>query len=117
MFEKYGREQLSFDLVRVHLDLLELYRKYTYEERHSFRLDAIGEHELDERKTVYEGSLDNLYKNDFGLFIEYNRQDTALLAKLEKKLKFIELANEIAHQTLYYYRPQWVQLRSQNKPS
>ena len=78
--------------------MLELYRKYTYEERHSFRLDAIGEHELDERKTVYEGSLDNLYKNDFGLFIEYNRQDTALLAKLEKKLKFIELANEIAHQ-------------------
>ena len=99
VFEKYGREQLSFDLIgRVHLDLLELYRKYTYEERHSYRLDAIGEHELGERKTVYEGSLDSLYNNDFGLFIEYNRQDTALLAKLEKKLKFIELANEIAHQ-------------------
>ena len=98
-FEKYGREQLSYDLIgRVHLDLLELYRKYTYEERHSYRLDAIGEHELGERKTVYEGSLDALYNNDFGLFIEYNRQDTALLAKLEKKLKFIELANEIAHQ-------------------
>ena len=98
-FEKYGREQLSYDLIgRVHLDLLELYRKYTYEERHSFRLDAIGEHELGEKKTIYEGSLDNLYKNDFGLFIEYNRQDTSLLAKLEKKLKFIELANEIAHQ-------------------
>ena len=47
---------------------------------------------------MYEGSLDALYNNDFGLFIEYNRQDTALLAKLEKKLKFIELANEIAHQ-------------------
>jgi DNA polymerase elongation subunit (family B) len=98
-YEKYGREQISYDLIgRVHLDLLELYRKYTYEERHSYRLDAIGEYELDERKTVYEGSLDALYNNDFGLFIEYNRQDTALLAKLEKKLKFIELANEIAHQ-------------------
>ena len=99
VFEKFGKENLSYDLIgRVHLDLLELYRKYTYEERHSFRLDAIGEYELGEKKTVYEGSLDNLYKNDFGLFIEYNRQDTALLAKLEKKLKFIELANEIAHQ-------------------
>jgi DNA polymerase elongation subunit (family B) len=32
------------------------------------------------------------------MFIEYNRQDCNLLAKLEKKLKFIELANEIAHQ-------------------
>ena len=98
-FEKYGREQISYDLIgRVHLDLLELYRKYTYEERHSYRLDAIGEWELDERKTVYEGSLDALYNNDFGLFIEYNRQDCELLSKLEKKLKFIELANEIAHQ-------------------
>ena len=59
VFEKYGREHLSYDLIgRVHLDLLELYRKYTYEERHSFRLDAIGEHELGEKKTVYEGSLD-----------------------------------------------------------
>jgi DNA polymerase elongation subunit (family B) len=47
---------------------------------------------------VYEGSLDQLYNNDFGMFIEYNRQDCNLLAKLEKKLKFIELANEIAHQ-------------------
>ena len=98
-FEKYGREQISYDLIgRVHLDLLELYRKYTYEERHSYRLDAIGEWELDEKKTVYEGSLDQLYNNDFGMFIEYNRQDCNLLAKLEKKLKFIELANEIAHQ-------------------
>ena len=45
VFEKFGREQLSYDLIgRVHLDLLELYRKYTYEERHSYRLDAIGEH-------------------------------------------------------------------------
>ena len=113
VFEKYGPEQLSFDLVgRVHLDLLELYRKYTYEERHSFRLDAIGEHELGEKKTVYEGSLDALYKNDFGLFIEYNRQDTALLPKLEKKLKFIELAHEIAHpKTLCCYKQQWVQLQ------
>ena len=98
-YEKYGREQISYDLIgRVHLDLLELYRKYTYEERHSYRLDAIGEWELDEKKTVYEGSLDQLYNNDFGMFIEYNRQDCDLLAKLEKKLKFIELANEIAHQ-------------------
>jgi len=58
-YEKFGRESVTFDLVgRVHLDSLELYRKYTYEERHSYRLDAIAEYELDERKTPYEGSLD-----------------------------------------------------------
>ena len=82
---------------RVHLDSLELYRKYTYEERHTYRLDAIGEMEIGEKKTVYEGTLDSLYNNDFRKFIEYNRQDTALLNKLDDKLKFLDLSNELAH--------------------
>ena len=30
-------------------------------------------------------------------FIEYNRQDVALLDKLDKKLRFIDLSNELAH--------------------
>jgi len=97
-FEKYGRQLITYDLVgRVHLDSLELYRKYTYEERHTYRLDAIGEMEIGEKKTVYEGTLDSLYNNDFRKFIEYNRQDTALLNKLDDKLKFIDLSNELAH--------------------
>jgi len=98
-YEKFGRTATTYDLVgRVHLDSLELYRKYTYEERHTYRLDAIGEMEIGERKTVYEGTLDQLYNNDFRKFIEYNRQDTALLDKLDKKLKFLDLANTIAHE-------------------
>ena len=98
-YEKYGKDAVTYDLVgRVHLDSLELYRKYTYEERHTYRLDAIGEMEIGERKTVYEGTLDQLYNNDFRKFIEYNRQDCALLNKLDRKLKFIDLANTIAHE-------------------
>ena len=97
-YEKFGRQQETYDLIgRVHLDSLELYRKYTYEERHTYRLDAIGEMEVGERKTVYEGTLDALYNNDFRTFIEYNRQDVALLDKLDKKLRFIDLSNELAH--------------------
>ena len=98
-FERFGKEEVTFDIIgRVHLDYMQLYRKYMYEERHSYALDYIAEMEVGERKTQYEGSLDELYNRDFERFIEYNRQDTNLLAKLEKKLKFIELANEIAHQ-------------------
>ena len=98
-YEKYGKAAVTYDLVgRVHLDSLELYRKYTYEERHTYRLDAIGEMEVGESKTVYEGTLDQLYNNDFKKFIEYNRQDCALLDKLDKKLKFLDLANTIAHE-------------------
>jgi len=97
-YEKYGKSAVTFDLIgRVHLDSLELYRKYTYEERHTYRLDAIGEIEVGENKIPYEGTLDQLYNNDFRKFIEYNIQDTALLDKLDKKLRFIDLSNELAH--------------------
>ena len=37
-YEKYGKTAVTYDLIgRVHLDSLELYRKYTYEERHTYR--------------------------------------------------------------------------------
>ena len=99
MFERFGAENLTFDLIgRVHLDYMQLYRKYTYEERHSYSLDAIAEYELGERKTQYEGTLDQLYNKDFEKFLEYNRQDTLLIAKFDKKLKFLDLANELAHE-------------------
>ena len=98
MFERFGAEQETYDLVgRVHMDYMQLYRKYTYEERHSYSLDAIAEYELGEHKTQFEGTLDQLYNQHFKKFIEYNRQDTALLDKLDRKLRFLELASELAH--------------------
>ena len=98
-YEKFGKQAVTYDLIgRVHLDSLELYRKYTYEERHTYRLDAIGEIEVGENKVPYEGTLDQLYNQDFRKFIEYNRQDTALLDKMDKKLKFMDLANTLAHE-------------------
>ena len=97
-YERFGASKITYDLIgRVHMDYMQLYRKYTYEERHSYSLDAIGEYELDERKTAYEGTLDQLYNKDFEKFLEYNRQDTRLLAKMDKKLRFLDLANTIAH--------------------
>ena len=97
-FERFGAENLTFDLIgRVHMDYMQLYRKYTYEERHSYSLDAIGEYEEVGSKLAYEGTLDQLYNKDFEKFIDYNRQDTLLLSKLDKKLRFLDLANELAH--------------------
>jgi len=50
-YEKYGKMSETYDTIGiVHMDYLNLYRKYTYEERHSYRLDAIGEIEIGENK-------------------------------------------------------------------
>jgi len=98
-YEAYGRLTTTYDLVgRVHMDYLQLYRKNTYHEMHSYRLDFVGEYEVGDKKTHYEGSLDSLYNNDFERFIEYNRQDVMLLVKIDAKNKFIELSNNLAHE-------------------
>jgi DNA polymerase elongation subunit (family B) len=98
-YERFGKEETTYDLVgRIHLDYLQLYKKYNYESRHSYKLDAIGELEVGENKTSYEGTLDQLYNNDFRKFIEYNRQDTMLVYKIHHKLQFLELANQLAHE-------------------
>lgn len=97
-YENYGKEAETFDLVgRIHLDYMQLYMKYTYNVMHSYSLDAICEHELGEKKVDYEGTLDQLYNNDFKKFIEYNIQDTDLLRKLDDKLQYIDQANLLAH--------------------
>jgi DNA polymerase elongation subunit (family B) len=97
-FERYGATSTTYDLIgRIHMDYMQLYRKYTYEERHSYSLDAIAEYELGEHKTQYEGTLDQLYNQNFKKFIEYNRQDTMILHKIDSKLKLMDLANELAH--------------------
>ena len=98
-YERFGKVETTYDLVgRVHLDYLQLYKKYNYESRHSYSLDAIGEMEVGETKTKYEGTLDQLYNKDFRKFLEYNRQDTMLVFKIHDKLKFLDLANNLAHE-------------------
>jgi len=97
-FERGGKTQPTYDLIgRVHIDYLQLYKKYNYEERHSYALNAIADIELGESKVAYDGTLDELYNDDFKKFLEYNIQDTRLLDRLDKKLDFIGLANSIAH--------------------
>lgn len=95
---KFKKKSFTYDLTGiVHLDYLELYQKHNPQQLHSYRLDYVGEIEVKENKIPYEGTLDDLYKKDFQKFIEYNRQDTLLLHKIDLEKRFIELANQIAH--------------------
>ena len=89
-FERFGAENITFDLIgRVHMDYMQLYRKYTYEERHSYSLDAIGEYELDERKTLLmKAHWISCTTNNFKTFIEYNRQDTLVAGQTGQETTF-----------------------------
>lgn len=97
-YEKYGNMNITYSLTgRVHLDYMDLYMKFRGEERHSYKLDYIGEIEVGENKVQYDGTLDELYNNDYRLFVLYNIQDVELLNKIDKKLGYIELSNTLVH--------------------
>ena len=92
------KEQLSIKIAGVNiLDYFQLYRKFTFSERASYRLDAIGDYELGQKKVEYEGTLNDLYENDINKFVEYNIHDVRLVKLLNDKLDFIEIARGLAH--------------------
>jgi len=98
--EMKGKVNHSYKLTGIAiLDYFELYRKFTFTNHESYRLDYIAQVELKERKLDYSeyGSLLELYRKDYQKFIEYNIRDVELVQRLEDKLKFIELVQELAY--------------------
>ena len=79
------------------LDYLALYKKFTYTEQSSYRLDAIGQLEVNIGKIEYEGSLNDLFHTDINKFIEYNLVDVKIVKALDDKLKFIDLVKNVSH--------------------
>ena len=106
----------TYTLVGIsNLDYIELYKKYAPDgkSQESYKLDSICNVELGERKLSYEeyGSLHNLYRENYQLFIEYNIKDTELVEKLDDKLKLIELAITLAYDSKTNYEDVFAQVR------
>jgi DNA polymerase elongation subunit (family B) len=95
------------------LDYIQLYRKFTYSQQESYRLDNIAHVELGEKKLDYSEfeTLHQLYKHDYQKFIEYNIKDVELVEKLEDKMKLIELALTLAYDNKVNYDDVFTQVR------
>ena len=95
---KYNSNKQVYRIAGVSsLDYLELYKKFTYTQQSSYRLDHIGKIEVNIGKVVYDGSLDDLYRDDIDRFIEYNLNDVKIVVALDDKLKLIDLARAVSH--------------------
>lgn len=91
-----SRERYQIAGVSV-LDYLEVYKKFTYSTRPTYRLAAIGQFEVKMTKIEYDGTLDDLYKNDLNMFVDYNIHDVRIVVEIDKKKKLIELVRGICH--------------------
>ena len=79
----------------VIVDMLELYKNFSLGELSSYKLDLVAQHELNEGKHKFEGDIRTLFKRDPDIMIEYNKQDVALICRINKKKKHIELQNKL----------------------
>lgn len=79
------------------LDYLELYKKFTFTQKPSYRLDAIANDELGKGKIEFEGTIQSLYERDINKFIEYNINDVELVVGIDNKRKLLDLVIGISH--------------------
>lgn len=99
MVNRFGSEEPIYKFQgKSHLDYMQLFQKFTFEGRVSYALGNILQEEVGIGKIEYEGSLEQLYHNDFPLFACYNFRDVDGLVQLDEKFKFIALANQMAHE-------------------
>lgn len=95
----FGREQQRWYISGLScVDYLDIYKKFSVGLRESYKLDAIAELELGERKVDYGNTnLSSLADSDWQTFVEYNVQDVNLLVGMEDKLRYLELLRMLAY--------------------
>ncbi len=95
-----GRKNIAYDVSGITvLDYLDLYRKFTYTNQESYRLDHIALVELGEQKLDHSeyDTFKEFYTQDWQKFVEYNIHDVRLVDKLEDKMKLMDLAFTLAY--------------------
>jgi len=109
-----GRKQFAVDTLGIStLDYLELYKKFTYTNQESYRLDHICNVELGEKKLDHSeyDTFKEFYEHDWQKFIDYNIHDVRLVDKLDDKMKLIELAYTMAYDAKVNYEDVFSQVR------
>ena len=108
-----GREQQKYNIFGLSiLDYLDLYRKFTYTNQESYRLDYIAEVELGVGKSENpHETFRDWYTNDYQSFVDYNINDVELVDALEDKMKLIELALTMAYEAKTNYNDVYSQVR------
>ena len=96
---KFGNDQTRWYISGISsLDYLDVYQKFSPGVKESYKLDAIAEEELGDKKIDYGNiNLSELADQDWQTFVEYNVQDVNLLVKMDDKLRYLELLRMLAY--------------------
>ena len=109
-----GQKKLYYDVAGVaQLDYLDLYKKFTYTNQESYRLDHIAKVELGQQKLDHSefDTFKDFYTKGWQKFVEYNIIDVELVDRLEDKMKLIELALTMAYDAKVNFDDVFFQVR------
>ena len=109
-----GQQKIYFDIAGVtQLDYLNLYKKFTYTNQESYRLDHIADVELGQKKLDHSefDTFKDFYTKGWQKFVEYNIIDVELVDRLEDKMKLIDLAITMAFDAKVNFRDVFYQVR------
>lgn len=100
-----GESILSYSILGISiLDYLDLYKKFTYTNQESYKLDYIASVELGKKKLENpEDNFKDFYTKHWKTFVDYNIHDTELVDMLEDKMKLIELVFTLAYSSKINY--------------
>ena len=110
-----GREQISYEIAGVSvIDYLDLYKKFTYTNQESYRLDHIAFVELGQKKLDHSefDTFRDFYTGNWQKFVDYNIKDVELVDQLEDKMKLIELLLTMAYDAKVNYNDVFFQVRT-----
>lgn len=98
----FGKQQIRWYIDGIScVDYIDIYKRFSFANRESYKLDYIAELELGEKKVDYGNTnLAKLATDDWQLFVDYNLQDVALLVKMDQKLQYIALLRMLAYMGL-----------------
>jgi DNA polymerase elongation subunit (family B) len=85
------------------MDYMRLHKKYSWKEEPSYQLGKLGEKYLKLPKIEYNGTLDDLFRDDPETYVEYNFRDVEILIGLEKKWNYLGLTLNISHKGKHNY--------------
>ncbi|QZY00088.1 DNA polymerase domain-containing protein [Halobaculum rubrum] len=74
---------------RVVFDLLYAYQRTQFSELESYRLDAVGELELDVGKERYTGDIGDLWEQEPERLLKYNVRDVELCVEIDRKQNIV----------------------------
>jgi len=109
-----GRVQILYNMYGINvLDYMDLYKKFTYTNQESYRLDHIANVELGQKKLDHSEheNFKAFYTNDWQKFIDYNIKDVELVLQLEDKMKLVELAIALAYDAKVNLKDVYYQVR------